>query len=787
MQRLYSACVAIAVALAAAASATAAPVPHTRTEPDTTKVLRFDFPAQSLTQALAAFAASTSLTIRLEADIDPAAKSPAVNGMLRLPEALRELLAGSGLQARFTANRTVLVSRQGEEQAPVYNLRPVEVLGTRNGYSTVRTMTATKTDTPLRDTPQSISVVTRDVIADQSMQSMADVTRYVPGVQMALGEGHRDAPTIRGNASTADFFVDGVRDDAQYYRDLYNAERVEALKGSNAMIFGRGGLGGVINRVTKEAEWAAGRVLTFEGGSFQHRRATIDLSQPVNDDLALRLNGVFENSRTFRAQGELQRFAGNPTALFVLSENTNLHASYEFFRDRRTVDRGIPSFAGKPAETHRRAYFGNADSSYAHARVQTASTLFEHRTRRGITIRNRSRFTDYDKFYQNSYASAAVNAAGTQVTLAAYNHNTPRRNLVNQTDITGAARTGPIEHTLLGGLELARQRTGNYRETGYFNNAATTYTIDVDQPTVTVPITFRQSATDADNRTVVTVAALYAQDQLKLNNAVQAVAGLRYERFNIDHHNFRTKENLARTDELLSPRAGLILKPFERASLYASYSVSYLPSSGDQFSSLTATTSTLEPEQLRNYEVGGKWDVRRNLALTLAVYRLNRTNTSAPSPLDPKVIVQTGSQRTKGIEAGLSGDISRNWHVIGAASRQDAEIVSTTSSAKAGSKVALVPEWTYSLWNRYNVRPALGLGFGVVHQSEVFAAIDNTVELPGFTRLDGAVFLRVSPALNAQVNVENLADAHYFASSQGNNNIMPGAGRTFRFSLVTRR
>jgi catecholate siderophore receptor len=215
--------------------------------------------------------------------------------------------------------------------------------------------------------------------------------------------------------------------------------------------------------------------------------------------------------------------------------------------------------------------------------------------------------------------------------------------------------------------------------------------------------------------------------------------------------------------------------------------VSYLPSSGDQFSSLTATTQTLEPERFTNYEIGAKWDVRPNLALTLAAYRLDRTNTSAPSPVDPKVIVQTGSQRTKGVEASVSGDVLSNWHVIAAAAHQKAEIVSTTSAAKAGSKVAQVPEWTYSLWNRYNVRPSAGLGLGIVHQSEMFAAIDNTVRLPGFTRLDGALFLRLSPALSAQLNIENLTDEKYFASAHGNNNIMPGAGRNFRVSVVTRR
>jgi catecholate siderophore receptor len=367
------ACLCLALALAAAAfAAPAAATPDSArlSVPDTTVRHRFDIPAQTLTQSLNTFATMTELTLRLEAQLAPDAQAPALAGEFTLPQALRKLLEGTGLQARFIVNRTVIIARPQTHESPVYNLRPVEVLGVRNlGYSTVRSRTATKTDTPLRDTPQSISVVTRDVIADQSMQSLGDVVRHIPGVSMGLGEGHRDAPTIRGNSSTADFFVDGMRDDAQYYRDLYNTERLEALKGSNAMIFGRGGLGGVINRVTKEPQWVAGRTFTAEGGSFQHRRTTIDLSQPVSGRSTTRLNGLFEDSHSFRSQGELKRYGVNPTALLALGERTSLQGSYEFFRDDRTVDRGIPSFAGKPLATDRGTYFGDADLSYAHARV----------------------------------------------------------------------------------------------------------------------------------------------------------------------------------------------------------------------------------------------------------------------------------------------------------------------------------------------------------------------------------------------------------------------------------
>jgi len=311
-----------------------------------------------------------------------------------------------------------------------------------SGYTTSRTTTATKTDTPLRDTPQAVSIVGRQLIADQAMQNMADVVRYVPSITMGQGEGHRDAPTIRGNSSTADFFVDGVRDDAQYYRDLYNVERVEALKGSNAMIFGRGGGGGIINRVSKDAGFAPIRAFTLEGGSFDHKRGTVDVNEPITSRVAARFNGMYENSGGFRDAANLERSGLNPTLSIAAGANTSVRLGYEYFRDHRNVDRGIPSFKDAPSGAPLETFFGDPDVSYADARVHSGGATIDHSTAAGLTIRNRSRFTHYDKFYQNVFPGGAVNAAGTQVNLSGYNNAQARANLFNQTDVTYALETG---------------------------------------------------------------------------------------------------------------------------------------------------------------------------------------------------------------------------------------------------------------------------------------------------------------------------------------------------------
>jgi catecholate siderophore receptor len=664
-------------------------------------------------------------------------------------------------------------------------LTPVRVVGRNNrGYLRVETATATKTPTLLRDIPQAVTVINRALIRDQGMQSMTDVVRYVPGITMGQGEGNRDQPTIRGNSTTADFFIDGVRDDAQYFRDIYNVERVEALKGSNAMIFGRGGGGGVVNRAMKEADWDPVRELMLQGGSFNNRRMTVDVGQGLSNRIAGRVNAMYENSDLFRDGVSLKRQGVHPTMTFLsASENTRATLGYENFRDYRTADRGIPSFRGGPLQTDIATFFGNPALSYSEARVHSSAATLAHRTSAGFNLRNTTRFTSYDKTYQNIFPGA-VSVDGAEVSLSAYNNAHNRRNLLNQTDLTYVARTGSVSHTLLIGAEVGRQVTDNLRQIGYFNDASTSVSVPVSSPTNFTAVTFR-SGTDADNHVTNTMRSIYTQDQITISDHLQLVAGVRYEKFGIRYHNNRTDSTLRRSDEMISPRLGLILKPGTPISLYASHSVSFLPSAGDQFSSLTDVTKALEPERFRNTEVGAKWDVADRLSVTTAAYRLDRTNTRAPSPNNPAQTVQTGSQRSNGYEVGVNGTLTSAWEIAGGFARQKARITSTTAAARTGATVPLVPGTTLSLWNRYQLASRLGLGLGLVHQTDMYATIDNAVTLPKFTRVDGAIFFRLGTQLRAQMNLENLFNEKYYPLAHNNNNITPGSPRAVRLSLTT--
>ena len=670
------------------------------------------------------------------------------------------------------------VPAAAENDAP--ESEPITVVGERANYGQEDTSTATRTDTPLRDVPQSVSVITDDLIQDQAMRSMADVVRYVPGVSMGQGEGHRDAPTLRGNSSTADFYVDGVRDDVQYYRDLYNVARVEVLKGPNAMIFGRGGGGGVINRVTEWADWRGEREAALTIGAYDQYRGTLDIGGALNEMAALRLNAMYEESDSYRDFFSYERYGANPTAAFRLGENTTLRAGYEYFEDYRVVDRGVPSENGRPWDGSRSAFFGNPDFNRAGAEVNVLTARLEHEFSDNVTLRNATVFGDYAKYYRNIHANGAVSGAGV-VALQGYQSTNDRENLFNQTDLIWRTSTGSIQHTVLAGFEFGRQESDNTRSA----NFDALPSVNVNTSTTTTSTGLIPAGLQTDNSVEAGIAALYLQDQVRLNDQWQIVAGLRFDRFDLDFDN-HLGADFSREDETVSPRVGLIYRPIEPLTFYASYSVSFLPQSGDQFSSLNDDTADLEPEEFENIELGLKWDVMPNLALTAAIYRLDRTNTRVLDPGGSGQFLLTGAQRSEGFELGLSGAVTDHWEIIGGYAYQDVEITRTTSAAPAGRRVALTPEHTFSLWNMLRLTPRLSVGLGATHQSEMFASISNAVTLPEFTRADAALIYAVTDTVEAQLNVENLLDEEYWGTAHSDNNITPGSPTAARLTLRAR-
>lgn len=676
----------------------------------------------------------------------------------------------------------VIVRDRIEEQAD----------GPVDGYRATRSSTFTRTDTPLKEVPASVSVVPAQLMKDQAMQSMGDVFRYVPGVLLHQGEGNRDQLVIRGNSTTADFYVDGIRDDAQVFRDLYNLERVEVLKGPAGMAFGRGGAGGVVNRVTRRPVFDRVGAASLTLGSYSQRRGTVDLGSRLGDAAAWRLNAMAESSDSFRSGADLERHAVNPTATFAFNMSTALTLGYEHLYDSRTADRGFPSFAGAPLNADPGTFFGNAGQSRARSTVDGLYAVVDHDFGGGWQLRNSSRVTHYDKYYQNVYPGSAVNAAGTSVSLAAYNNANQRTNFFNQTDLSKKFMAGGIEHTLLTGFEFGYQDSANRRNTGFFG-AATTIVVPISNP-FAVATRFAPNGTDADNGVRSHLAAVYVQDQVALSKQWKLLAGIRFDSFKVSFDDRRTTTpavDLARTDNAFSPRAGLIWSPDAISTYYASYSFAFLPS-GEQLS-LAPTTSDLAPETAQNYEVGARWDLLPKLTLSSALFRNYRDDVRVANPVNPGSFVKTGQQRVDGVEFGLQGEVMRNWQVYGGYAYLDGRVTQPVSSGTtaavaaiipAGNKIGLVPNNTFSLWNKLDLGANWAAGFGVIYQSDSFTSFTNAVKLSGFARADGALYYTLTGSkTRVALNIENLFDKRYFPTVDGDNNISPGAPRTVRLTL----
>ncbi len=654
------------------------------------------------------------------------------------------------------------------------------VTGKAAGYKADNSITATKTDTPLLDVPQSISVVTRERLDDQAQRSMADVLRYVPGTTVGQGEGNRDQITLRGQNTTADFFLDGVRDDVQYYRSLYNIERVEILKGPFALIFGRGGSGGIINRVQKtptvEALSVGGTTSVNTFGAWD---VAADINAPISGNAAFRLNANYESMDNHRDFFGGERYAINPYFALDLGQ-WKLGLSYEYVNDDRVTDRGVPSIAtvagepNLPITGYSSTFFGTPGVNRSGLEAHIVKARLDGELAENLNWSTTILYGDYDKYYTNVFANGAATAQTGTVALSSYIDPTKRQNFIAQTNLVWDVNLGPIGNKVLLGLEYGDQHSTNQRRNGALSSG-TLNLANIVYPTVTFGALARDTVSDAK------FFSAYAQDQISFGDHVDVVVGLRYDRFAIKGTDLiGTPRPFARTDEKVSPRIGLILKPLENISIYGSYSQSFLPRSGDQFLTMTATQANLAPEKFTNYELGAKWDIRPDLNVTLALFRLDRTNATTPDPNNVTTTINIGETRTKGVELALTGRVTPKWQISGGYTYQDAQL-----KGNGFVRLAQVPEHQFALWNRYDFNRRVGAGLGVVRQSSQYAAIrtaSNTTRLPGFTRVDAALFFKASEQVEFQVNIENLLDETYFSDAHNNNNITPGAPINARFT-----
>ncbi|MEW6767096.1 MAG: TonB-dependent siderophore receptor [Pseudomonadota bacterium] len=710
------------------------------------------------------------------------------------------------------------------ESAPVVaqqpQAKPADTHDNRTGtvgYYANSTAVATKTNTPLLNIPQSVNVVTKDFIKDSGAQQLTDVTRYIPGVAIHQGEGNRDELVIRGVDSSANFFVNGFRDDVQYFRDLYNTQSIEVLKGPSALTFGRGAGGGLVNRTLKEADGQRIYEATAQTGSYGDRRISLDAGQAISQDFAVRMNAFYEGSDTFRNYGKLERYGINPTVTMTPNDTTKIKLSYEYYHDERTNDRGNPSYSplGLPltgpaaavnAATMRNSpatpfapngnlttFFGSPFFNVAASDVQTTMAKIEHDFENGLTVKSQTLYADYNRHYRNIYPgggalAGAVNPAQTGVNLSAYENTTNRENLFNQTDFTYKVATGPIAHTIGFGTEFGRQTGLSLRNSGVFSATGTnTVVVNPFAPTYFGNVIFSHLASDANSKYRLNIESGYARDTIEITRWLQVIGGVRFDRFDLNALDMNTNTNRGRIDDKLSPSAAVIVKPTDNLSVYGMYSISYLPSSGDQFSALSNGTLILVPQKFETEEFGVKWQINPRLLYTAAIYNLNRTNQPVNDPTNAGFFLPNATSATKGFETTLAGYVTSQWQSQLGYAYTDSHITRDVSATVVGgNRVQLVPFNQFSWWNKYQIDERWAAAAGAIYFSDSYASSDNTVKLPSFWRFDAAVYAKIDETWRAQLNIENIFNTGYWASADSNNNISPGAPRTVRVSATAK-
>ncbi|SFL47468.1 TonB-dependent receptor [Rugamonas rubra] len=660
----------------------------------------------------------------------------------------------------------------------------VTVSGSQDsGYNTTSASSATKTEAPLRDIPQTVNVVPQELLRDQAARSMQDVLKAVPGIGLSTGDGQRDQVTIRGFSAIADQFIDGMRDDSMYFRDLSNIEQVEVVKGPASVLYGRGSSGGLINRVSKKPGVERSEV-SVQAGSNAQKRAEFDLARKLPEQaMALRVTGAVEDSGSYREQQFLQREALAPSLQFKLGAATTLLLQAEYLHDKRLTDFGVPSYQGRVVDVAPGTYYGAAnakDKDYSETRVHSLGFTLEHRLNQDWSLRNAFRHYDYS-LDRNNTLVGSVNEAAKTASLTRGNVKRDEHGYFNQTELTQKATLAGMPHQLLYGLELGQQTKDilNRSQT----NVATVSLFNPVNPVV--PFT-AGGAPGSDNRGTFKVAAAYVQDLVSLTSQWKALAGLRYDQFEQRTEDHRAGQpNLGRTDRSWSPRAGLVYQPSATQSYYASFSRSFQPSA--ESAALAANNAELDPEVTKNKEVGAKLDLFGGKATAgVSLFRLERTNMKLTDAVTNK-LVQMGTQRTDGIELTLSGELGDGWKTWAGYALLDASMVASLAKDDGqlvqGKRPTLTPRHSANLWLSKALGGGYGVGAGVNYVGDRFANPGNTVTLPSFVTADAMAYYR-SGKVELQLNAQNLFDRQYIVAGHGSskNLNLPGAPRSLQLT-----
>jgi catecholate siderophore receptor len=666
------------------------------------------------------------------------------------------------------------------------------------------TIQSPKYTEPLRDIPQTITVVPRAVIDQQNATTLRDVLRNVPGISYQAGEGGvpaGDNLSIRGFNARTDIFVDNVRDFGGYTRDSFNLEQVEVAKGPSSSNAGRGSSGGTVNLVSKTPTIDPFYAGSFGVGTDDYKRLTLDVNQPIEkspiDGTAIRLNGMWTDADTpDRDVVTNERWGIAPSVKFGIGTPTRVTLSYAHLQQDNLPDYGIPwvpentgplaRYSNRPAPVPFENWYGLKGRDFEHTRTDIATALIEHDFNEEFSLRNTARFGRSDRdsvitaprFVDLDPTTNSVQY-GSVVNRQIQSRDQSDTIFNEQIDLTSRLDTWKFKHTIVSSFEFAHETSVNYARTGAVSRT-TLFNPNPSDPVLSEVTRNRgiHAKTEADSIAV----SLF--DTIKLSEHWQVQGGVRWDYFRAEYRNVTNSrprmDALTRTDHELNGRAGIVYKPVEEGSIYAAYGTSFNPSAEGLTLAdgrTAANNFKLDPEESRTYEIGTKWDLFENrMSASLALFRTDKLNARTENPLDPNdLVVLNGKQHVQGVELGLAGRITDKWTMSGGYSYMDSEITKSENADEKGKEIMNTPNHTFSLWTTYALPWNLEIGGGAFYKSSRFSSNVNNRKAPGYVTFDAMAGWNPSKHFGLRLNVYNFTDEEYI-DQVGGGHFVPGAG-----------
>ncbi len=678
----------------------------------------------------------------------------------------------------------------------------------------------------LADTPQTATVVSAETMKEQGASTLVQVLKNTPGISMLAGEGGTggapgDSVTIRGFNARKDIFIDGVRDFGSYARDPFNLEQVEIIKGPSSFLGGRGSTGGVINLVTKQAKRESFIGASVSGGTDAYKRLTLDVNQSLDildarlKDAALRINAVgFDADTPGRDHVTNQRIGFAPTVTFGLGSPTQVSVGFFHMKQDNLPDFGIPfvpignnavagiaGYGNQVAPVSYKNFYGLVNRDHENVYTNIGSVTVKHDFRNGIVLNNH---TQYGLTYRDSILSAPrfINTTTTNINHELQSLDETDTGITNQTDVTFRFTTGSVKQTVVAGLEVARETSGNYTRGAYNPGtspatsaplaAAAFPTTDLFNPDPFQPYPYSVQRTGAYTHTTGRSQAVYAFDTVDLDERWSLMGGLRWDRFHAESNATSSTftnsvaTHLARTDKMLSWRASVSYKPAKNGNIYVSSGTSFNPSA--EGLTLAAAANSLNsanvaPEKNISYEVGTKWELLdQKLLVSAALFRTEKTNGRTEDPANPNDFVTLdGKARVQGLELGATGKLTRQWGIQAGYAYLNGKIVNSANPLEVGRPLSSAAKNSGSLWTTYSFPSKVDIGAGATYVGSRVVNTTATRRVDGYTTFDAMLAYRVSTKAAVRLNLYNLTDKTYVLdmyNTGSSGHVIPGSGRS---------